>query len=56
MRSCFRTSASAWLSATQGALGQDHVVERALGLDRLDQLPGGGAEEEIANGIGHAGR
>jgi hypothetical protein len=40
----------------QGPLGQHHVLERALGLDRLDQLPGRGAEEEITNGIGHAER
>ena len=38
IRSCFRTSARAWLSARSVGSGQHHVVERALGLDRLDQL------------------
>ena len=37
-------------------LRQDHVVERALGLDCFDQLTGRRAEEEVADGIGHVGR
>ena len=37
-------------------LRQHYIVERALGVDRLDELPGGSAEEEIANGVGHGER
>ena len=40
----------------QRPLRQHHVVEGAERLDRLDQLPRRGAEEEVANGIGHAER
>ena len=36
-------------------LGEDHVVEGPAGLDSLDQVPGRGPEEQIANGIGHSG-
>ncbi len=37
-------------------LRQDYIVERALGFDRDDELAGGSAEEEIADGVGHAER
>jgi hypothetical protein len=41
------------IQRTQRGFGKDHVVERPPRLDRLDQLVGRGAEEEIADGVGH---